>query len=78
MLQGMFDPQLEHLTHVLHLKRIWAVNVGENFRISGRAWTAFCAALPDTHVGFMYVSEHHLMGSNLKVKMRDHIRENRK
>jgi len=29
-------------------------------------------------VGFMYVSEHHMMGSGLKVKMRDAIRENRK
>ena len=29
-------------------------------------------------MGYLYVSEHHLMGSDLKVKMRDLIRENRK
>jgi hypothetical protein len=77
-LQGMFDAQLEHVTRVLQKQRIWAINVGENFRISGKAWHAFCNALPDTRVGFMYVSEHHLMGSNLKLRMRDHIRANRK
>jgi len=46
--QGMFDDQLAHLTRVLKLGRIWAVNVGENFRTSREAWVTFCEALPDT------------------------------
>ncbi len=31
-MQGMGDPQLMHLLEVLKLKRIWAVNIGENFQ----------------------------------------------
>eukprot|EP00884_Botryococcus_braunii_P006272 jgi/Botrbrau1/15646/Bobra.4_1s0030.1 len=76
--QGMQDPQLDRLTEVLKLKRIWAVNVGENFHISLAAWERFCMALPETAVGYMYVSEHHLLRTNLKLQMRRAIRENRK
>ena len=32
-LQGMGDAQLAHLLEVLKLKRIWAVNIGENFQV---------------------------------------------
>ena len=31
-MQGMGDAQLMHLLEVLKLKRIWAVNIGENFQ----------------------------------------------
>ena len=31
--QGMGDAQLMHLLEVLKLKRIWAVNIGENFQV---------------------------------------------
>jgi hypothetical protein len=50
--QGMLDSQLEHLTRVLKRNRIWAVNVGENFRVTREAWTAFCDALPETQARF--------------------------
>jgi hypothetical protein len=31
---GFFDKQLERLTEVLKLRRIWGLNVGENFGVS--------------------------------------------
>jgi hypothetical protein len=40
--QGMTDAQLGRLTEVLRNGRIWALNVGENFRITQDAW-ARCA-----------------------------------
>ncbi|KAK9815520.1 hypothetical protein WJX72_005004 [[Myrmecia] bisecta] len=75
---GMHDEQLERLTEVLKLKRIWAVNVGENFQISLTAWERFCQVLPQTAVGYMYVSEHHLLRTDLKERMIVAIRQNRK
>ncbi len=74
----MLDPQLEHLEAVLRLRRIWALNVGENFQITLPAWGRFTAALPHTAVAYLYVSEHHLGGTSLKIAMRDAIRVNRK
>ena len=74
----MLDAQLEHLEAVLRLRRIWALNVGENFQISLPAWARFTAVLPRTAVAYLYVSEHHLGGTGLKIAMRDAIRVNRK
>lgn len=74
----MLDPQLEHLARVLTNKRIWALNVGENFQVSIDAWERFTRALAETAVGYMYVSEHHLKHTNLKIQMRNVIRVNRK
>lgn len=76
--QGMLDAQLEHLACVLANKRIWALNVGENFQISIGAWARFTKALEKTAVGYMYVSEHHLKATDLKIRMRDVIRINRR
>ena len=77
--RGMHDEQLGHLMEaVLKQGRIWAVNIGENFRITHEGWGAFLRELPQTAVSFLYVSEHHLYGTKLKDKMRDAIRENRK
>ena len=76
--QGMLDPQLEHLARVLRNGRIWALNVGENFQITLPAWQRFTDALADTAVAYLYVSEHHLGGTNIKISMRDAIRINRK
>lgn len=76
--QGMLDDQLERLTKVLENKRIWALNVGENFGITCRAWKRFAAALPRTAVSYLYVSEHHLVGTKLKLAMRVAIRANRR
>mmetsp|Transcript_18336 Transcript_18336/g.51364 ORF Transcript_18336/g.51364 Transcript_18336/m.51364 type:complete len:560 (-) Transcript_18336:2509-4188(-) len=76
--KGMHDSQLKHLTCILEQKRIWALNVGENFEISIGAWAEFTSQLRNTAVAYLYVSEHHLIRTNLKVKMRDAIRDNRR
>lgn len=43
-----------------------------------QAWERFTTALSTTSVAYLYVSEHHLEGTGLKILMRDAIRENRK
>lgn len=43
-----------------------------------QAWRRFAAALPETAVGHLFVSEQHLAGTDLKERMRDAIRANRK
>ena len=63
---------------VLKQRRIWALNVGENYLTTLAAWQHFKDQLPLTAVGYIYVSEHHLKGTHLKVEMRDAIRANRK
>jgi hypothetical protein len=63
---------------VLKLGRIWAVNVGENFKTTVPAWREFAAGLRHTNVQYMYASEHHFMRTDLKTRMRDAIRVNRK
>ena len=77
-MQGMLDRQLKLLTEVLKKGRIWALNIGENANITLGAWQTFTEDLKQTHVSFMYVSEHHLMRTDLKVRMMDAIRENRR
>lgn len=77
-LQGFGDHQLAKLTSLLKQRRIWALNVGENFAVSLSAWADFTAALPDTIVSYIYVSEHKLRGTDLKNRMRAAIRYNRK
>ena len=47
---GFFDEHLVRLAEVLRLKRIWCLNVGENFRTSLPAWRRFCEDLRDTAV----------------------------
>lgn len=76
---GMHDAQLRRLSEVLQQGSVWALNVGENFKLSADAWMGFAAALPLTHVTHMYVSEPHFGGitSNVKVQMRECIRANR-
>lgn len=74
---AMHDEQLQKLTALLRKKKIWCINLGENYNISTHGWTSFCSLLPKTFITHMYVSEH-TISSKLKVTMRDHIRENRK
>jgi len=75
---GFEDDQLDKLLEVLQLKRIWCVNVGENFRTTLDGWRRFADGLEDTAVSYMYASEHHFVGTTLKADMRDTIREIRK
>jgi len=63
---------------VLKLKRIWCLNVGENFRTTLDAWKQFAEELPETAVSHMYASEHHFIGTDLNNQMKDAIRETRK
>jgi hypothetical protein len=74
---GFFDEHLVRLAEVLRLKRIWCLNVGENFRTSLPAWRQFCEDLKETAVSHMYASEHHFIGTDVKHKMKAVIRENR-
>lgn len=76
--QGMLDAQLRHLGEVLGNKRIWALNVGENFQITNQAWERFTLALEDTAVAYLYVSEQHLKNTDLKIRMRDAVRIHRR
>lgn len=43
--EGMQDAQLAHLSRVLQKGYIWALNVGENFKLSPQAWSAFADSL---------------------------------
>jgi hypothetical protein len=74
----MRDEQLAHLSRMLRRGTIWALNVGENFNTSTDAWRSFCDALPQTRVSYLYVSEHNLLQTDLKIRMRNAIRENRR
>jgi hypothetical protein len=74
----MLDAQLLHLSEVLANKRIWALNVGENFQTTSQAWESFTNALTDTAVAYLYVSEQHLRNTDLKTRMRDVVRINRR
>ena len=44
--EGMRDAQLAHLTRVLKKGSVWALNIGENFKLSAQAWNAFAEELP--------------------------------
>lgn len=44
--EGMRDAQLAHLTRVLKKGHIWALNIGENFKLSAQAWNTFAEELP--------------------------------
>ena len=75
---SMDDEALACLTETLKAnKSIWALNVGENIRVSRAGWTAFAAALPETHVTHLYAGSESTVHGALKVQMRDHIRVNR-
>ena len=46
LLQGFGDAQLRRLTAVLLQRRIWSLNVGENFQVSLGAWQEFAVRRP--------------------------------
>ena len=74
---SMNDEQLFALVEVLKRKKIWCINLGENYSVSQQAWLQFTSSLKDTMITHMYVSEH-IIPLELKNRMRDEIRENRK
>ncbi len=72
------DVQLRALMECLKKrKNIWALNIGETYKVTNKGWEYFCKVLPETHITHLYVSEH-VIDLNLKNKMREHIRNNRK
>jgi hypothetical protein len=73
----MLDPQLAMLARVLRRGHIWCLNIGENYRISPRAWEQFANALVHSSVTHMYASEH-VISPELKTRFRDVIRSNRR
>jgi L-fucose isomerase-like protein len=74
---AMNDEQLFSLISLLKEKPIWCLNIGENYNISTTGWVTFCNSLPQTSITHLYVSEH-IISLDLKNKMRDLIRLNRK
>lgn len=46
----MRDAQLAHLIRVLKKGYIWALNIGENFKLSAQAWNTFAEELPSVPV----------------------------
>lgn len=75
--KAMNDEQLGALIALLKKKKIWCMNLGENYNVSITGWTTFCNLLPGTFVTHLYVSEH-VISIDLKNKIRANIRENRK
>lgn len=75
--RAMKDEQIEKLIELLVKKPIWCLNLGENYEVSTAGWVTFCKALPQTMVTHVYVSEH-VISLDLKNKIRDNIRMNRK
>ena len=76
--KAMTDTQLKALLELLKSKkRIWCLNIGENYDVSAAGWRYFCNTLPSTTITHLYVSEH-TIDIKLKNKMRDNIRANRK
>eukprot|EP00596_Hydrurales_sp_CCMP1899_P003791 CAMPEP_0119046136 /NCGR_PEP_ID=MMETSP1177-20130426/44627_1 /TAXON_ID=2985 /ORGANISM="Ochromonas sp, Strain CCMP1899" /LENGTH=470 /DNA_ID=CAMNT_0007018857 /DNA_START=254 /DNA_END=1666 /DNA_ORIENTATION=+ len=74
----MNDDQVKSLTEMLKKKKkIWCMNLGENYNVSTSSWVTFCHALPMTHITHLYISEH-VITTELKIKLRANIRENRK
>lgn len=74
---AIYDKQLQNLINLLKVKRIWCINLGENYSVSQQGWITFCNSLPLTSVTHLYVSEH-IIPIELKNKMREYIRLNRK
>jgi len=76
---AMDDAMMHKLMKVLRQpqSRIWALNIGENYRLTTAGWEYFTRELKRTAVTHMYMSEH-VISPELKVAMRDAVRENRK
>jgi hypothetical protein len=75
--RGVGDAQIGRLIDVLKRGRIWAVNLGENGEVSKDAWRRLAAELPHTAVSFLYISEHHVLRTDIKDRLRAAARANR-
>ncbi|GBG31755.1 Hypothetical Protein FCC1311_079802 [Hondaea fermentalgiana] len=78
MEEAMDDETLGRLTEVLRANsRIWALNVGENYRVSREGWEQFAEDLAHTYVTHLYAGSETTVYGALKVRMRNVIRSNR-
>jgi len=75
--EAMLEKQFLALIDILKQKRIWALNIGENYKITRPMWETFCKEIPNMHLSHIYVSEH-VITTKMKDHIRDLIRENRK
>jgi len=76
---AMNDTMLKELTDMLKRNpRIWALNVGENFKVSQQGWETFAEDLRHTSITHLYAGSESSVYGDLKKHMRDIIRENRK
>ena len=77
--RGMRDEQVLHLLKVLQARscQIWCLNIGETYNVKSSTWKKFARGLKRTKVTHMYASEH-TIDVELKDKIRDTIRANRK
>jgi hypothetical protein len=75
---GMNDFALSLLTAMLkNNKHLWALNVGENFKITNQGWEKFAIDLRHTNITHLYAGSESTVYGDLKKKMRDAIRDNR-
>jgi len=78
MEKAMDDERLQLLVKALRANpRVWALNVGENFKITRRGWERFAEDLKMTGVTHLYAGSESTVYGELKVKMRDAVRDNR-
>lgn len=77
LVKAVGDKQIEDIIALCSKKKIWCVNLGENYSVTSAGWNKFCRDLPVTFITHLYVSEH-TINIDLKNLMRDHIRANRK
>jgi hypothetical protein len=77
--EGMRDKQVLHLLRILQMpaNKIWCLNIGETYNVKTKTWKLFAEGLRKTKVTHMYASEH-TISNELKEKIRDTIRKNRK
>jgi hypothetical protein len=78
MEDAMNDETLLALSKALEEnQRIWALNVGENFRITPKGWRRFAEDLKKTGITHIYAGSETTVNDDLKIKIRDVVRDNR-
>lgn len=76
---GFDDEVLNALIECLKVNHnIWALNVGENFKVTEEGWERFAEQLKHTHVTHLYAGSESTVQGDLKKEMRKAIRQNRK
>ena len=66
-----------HLS-MLQKSKIWAINLGENFRISLAAWQMFAREVAKTKIAFMFAEMDQFPLKDIKRELRATIAETRR